>query len=245
MHTNEIINEIADLKKENNRLNAMIAVLRVEQNIPTHIKVYPESEGLITHLDLLHQQSDGISPYLECPFCEYADVCGEFSSGPCGGYTQCGNCGAIQETGLFILKYDKDADLYDQEQHRFNFFCTFRSLGYSEFPSFDEEEEYRMKKLAKQFKTDKRFLIYSDQYGVWLGGGMFGNTEHNSPLEQKSTSVPATAPTFANQLEVTNEIQQYGDKFPTYRLVEVFPTRDDKQVTENECANHCLPRWLS
>lgn len=81
------------------------------------------------NLKTLHQDSDGISPYLQCPWCGYVDVIGEFTSyqhpyeplsaaSAVTGSTQCCQCLAAGPTALFVLAYDKQADLGDDNQYR-------------------------------------------------------------------------------------------------------------------------------
>lgn len=77
----------------------------------------------------LHQWSDGISPYMKCPWCGYIDVENEFH-GYCHPYdaasgenhsrgtTQCGQCAAAGPTVMFVLAYNQDAELYDCESFR-------------------------------------------------------------------------------------------------------------------------------
>lgn len=81
---------------------------------------------MINSLRYIHQHSDGISPYLRCPWCGYRDVIGEFleyhhPEEPIvrgTGSTQCGQCWAAGPTPIFVLAYDPKARLYESEEFR-------------------------------------------------------------------------------------------------------------------------------
>lgn len=90
------------------------------------------------NMKTLHQDSDGIAPYLRCPWCGYADVIGEFipyahPSEPCGtnatGSTECGQCHAAGPTALFVLAYDSDADMGGDERFRSLYMMMLEATG--------------------------------------------------------------------------------------------------------------------
>ena len=91
------------------------------------------------NLRTLHKDSDGISPYLKCPWCGYADVCGEFMPylhpdepcDACTGSTRCGQCDAAGATALFVLAYDPACDLGDNNQFRNLYLSELERIGAS------------------------------------------------------------------------------------------------------------------
>lgn len=84
----------------------------------------------------LHQDSDGISPYLQCPWCGYTDVTSEFmeyrhpdETAKGTGSTQCGQCWAAGPTPVFMLAYDPSVDLGGSNEFRELYLTILQSCG--------------------------------------------------------------------------------------------------------------------
>jgi hypothetical protein len=79
------------------------------------------------NLQRLHTESNGISPYLCCPWCGYTDCTHEFGifwgpkdnpETPENGCTICNQCNAAGWSGMFVLAYNPNADLGEDNKFR-------------------------------------------------------------------------------------------------------------------------------
>jgi len=86
----------------------------------------------------------------------------------------------------------------------------------------------------------KRFVIWSDEFGVYLGNGYFSLKQC---LKQEGLGVkPASAPTYSSENDAKGCIG-IQPNFPDWRLIEVHPSIEGQRASVEDCANALLPRW--